>query len=129
MRPLQLSTYSFYLMSATCTLVVPYSYRTLVLFATSSTTICLICSFCAADQIFAEDFLLIPPRNGHPCPWLDASRYKGALGTYTRYSMHMLDEQKDGISRDMPSLKKYFTSNQCLLLHKIEVISQFQTSI
>ena len=82
-RPLQLWTYSFHLMPATFTPAVPCSYRTLVLFATSSTTKCLVCGFCTSDQMFASGFLQIPSRGGHPCLRLDASRYKGALGTFT----------------------------------------------
>ena len=74
-RPLQLWTYSFHLMPATFTLIVPYSYWTLVLFATLSTIFCLICGFCPSGQIFASGFLQIPSRDGHPCLWLDASRY------------------------------------------------------
>ena len=82
-RPLQLWTYSFHLMPATFTPAVPYSYRTLVFLATSSTAICLICDFCTSGQMFASGFLQIPSRGGHPCLRLDASHYKGALGTFT----------------------------------------------
>ena len=60
LRPLQLWTYSFHLMSATFTPVAPYSSRILVLLATSSANFCLIYSFCPSGQVFASGFLQIP---------------------------------------------------------------------
>ena len=30
----------------------------------------LIATSCSSVQYFALDFLQIPPRSGHPCPWL-----------------------------------------------------------
>ncbi len=30
----------------------------------------LICGFCSSGQGFADGFLQIPPRDGHPCRWL-----------------------------------------------------------
>ena len=118
MRPLQLSTYSFYLMSATFTLVVPYSYRTLVLFATSSTTICLICSFCASDQIFAEDFLQIPPRDGHPCLLAICFPSLGRIGDF-----HPLEHAHAG--RTMTGAPKDFKLLG-LLLFKIKNVTSLQ---
>ena len=44
----------------------------------------LISCFCTSEQMFAEDFLQIPRRHGHPCRWLEPSRYQGGLGTCTR---------------------------------------------
>ena len=41
------------------------------------------CDFCSSDQKFASGFLQIPPRGGHPCPWLCAWHYQPALGTFT----------------------------------------------
>ena len=43
-----------------------------------------LCGFCSSDQRFAIGFLQIPPRDGHPCLWLDTSRYQGMLGNCTR---------------------------------------------
>ena len=40
----------------------------------------LISSFCTSGQMFAADFLQIPLRNGHPCPWLYTSRYRACYG-------------------------------------------------
>ncbi|WP_455587621.1 hypothetical protein [Bacteroides sp.] len=44
----------------------------------------LISSFCTSGQMFAVGFLQIPPHDGHPYPWLYASRCQGALRTRTR---------------------------------------------
>lgn len=70
----------FHLMPATFTPAIRYSYRTLVLYATSSTALCLICGFCTSGQMYALGFHQIPSHGGHPYLWQDASRYKGALG-------------------------------------------------
>ena len=40
----------------------------------------LISSFCSSGQMFAAGFLQIPPRDGHPCPWLYTSRYRACYG-------------------------------------------------
>ena len=70
----------FHLMPATFTPAIRYSYRTLVLYATSSTALCLICGFCTSGQMYALGFHQIPSHGGHPCLRLDTFRYKGALG-------------------------------------------------
>ena len=41
---------------------------------------CLICSSCSSDQSFAADFLQIPPRDGHPCPWLTVGTINPRIG-------------------------------------------------
>ena len=56
----------------------PHSYWTLICSVISYTS--LISSFCTSGQMFAASFLQIPPRDGHPCYWLDASRYRACYG-------------------------------------------------
>src|SRR5690606_42127458 len=36
----------------------------------------LICLSCSSGRVFAASFLQIPPRDGHPCPWLTLSTAK-----------------------------------------------------
>src|SRR5690625_4002253 len=66
-RPPQVRTITF--PSYTCYIysVASVQYRTLVCFATSSSILSLICSFCSSGRGFAADFLQIPPHDGHPC--------------------------------------------------------------
>ena len=58
----------------------PYSHRTLIRLVISSMPTSLISSFCTSGQMFAADFLQIPPHDGHPCLGLYTSRHRTCYG-------------------------------------------------
>jgi len=45
------------------------------------------CGSYSSGRNCAADFLQIPPRDGHPCPWLALGRYLPVQGTCTPHMM------------------------------------------
>lgn len=52
-------------------------------YGSSSGSSCLKSSLCTLARAFASGFLQIPPRDGHPCPWLAVGARQPPLGTFT----------------------------------------------
>ena len=63
-------------------------YWTLLCMASSSVPPCLICDFCSSDRGFASGFLQIPPRGGHPCPWLTVPTAKPVADFHRQVIAH-----------------------------------------
>lgn len=45
---------------------------------------------CTSSRAFASGFLQIPPRDGHPCPWLTVGARQPPFGTFTLKMTPML---------------------------------------
>ncbi|SDK91407.1 hypothetical protein SAMN05216192_1611, partial [Paenibacillus typhae] len=63
-------------------------YWTLLCSASSSVPACLLCDFCSSDRGFASGFLQIPPRGGHPCPWLTVPTAKPVADFHRQVIAH-----------------------------------------
>ncbi|MBT2765855.1 hypothetical protein, partial [Paenibacillus sp. ISL-20] len=60
----------------------------------SSGYLCLKSSSCTLARAFASGFLQIPPRGGHPCPWLTVGARQPPFGTFTLEMTPMLGVRK-----------------------------------
>ena len=74
-RPPQIRTCSFSLMPAAFTHMYSEWLSGFDFFSSLTLHVSLICGFCPSGQTFAAGFLQIPPRDGHHCLWLYASRH------------------------------------------------------
>lgn len=76
--------------SSICHIYMPEfgQYWTSLWLASSSVPPCLVCDFCSSDRGFASGFLQIPPRDGHPCPWLTVPTAKPVADFHRQVIAH-----------------------------------------
>ncbi|MBT2765095.1 hypothetical protein, partial [Paenibacillus sp. ISL-20] len=68
----------------------PWRLRISLCLGNSSGYLCLKSSSCTLARAFASGFLQIPPRGGHPCPWLTVGARQPPFGTFTLEMTPML---------------------------------------